>query len=100
MENFSRISEFEEILDKHSKIKDELERALNEFESQKQSYKRLFEYYYSDERLADLKSDELGEIANELKRGVLSEDAIYNLMSDYQKLTIKMLEISTFLLKI
>lgn len=100
MMDFSHISEFEEILDAQTRIKNNLEKALREFEDSKESYKRLIEYYYSDERYEDLEADDRGEIPSNLKRGVLSEDEIYNLLSDYHELTLKMLEISTFMLKI
>jgi len=40
----------------------------------------LHEYYTSDEWLADYEADERGELPPELKRGVLSQDALYDLL--------------------
>ena len=43
---------------------------------------RLLEAYYtSGEWLEDYEADERGEFPSDLKRGVLSQDALYNLLS-------------------
>ena len=43
---------------------------------------RLLEaYYISGEWLEDYEADERGEFPPDLKRGVLSQDALYNLLS-------------------
>jgi hypothetical protein len=43
---------------------------------------RLLEAYYtSGEWLEDCEADERGEFPPDLKRGVLSQDALYNLLS-------------------
>ncbi len=40
----------------------------------------LQEYYTSGEWLADYEADERGELPPDLKRGVLSQDALYDLL--------------------
>jgi hypothetical protein len=40
------------------------------------------ENYYSSDWLDDFEADEKGELPEDLKRGVLSEDALYNLLSE------------------
>lgn len=42
----------------------------------------LVEYYDSGQWLADYQADERGELPKDLKRGVLSEDGLWNLLSD------------------
>lgn len=59
----------------------------------------LIEYYYSDKRNEDLLDDEKGLIPSDLNRGVLSEDGIYNMLTDYDALAIEMLEVATKMLK-
>lgn len=49
----------------------------------------LTSYYESKQWLADYEADERGEIPHDLKRGVLSEDGIYNLLSELKTLTEK-----------
>ena len=43
---------------------------------------KLIAYYESPDWRSDFESDERGELPQGLKRGVLSEDGIYNLISD------------------
>ena len=46
----------------------------------------LDEYYGSELWKQDLADDEAGRFPKDLKRGVLSEDGIWNLLSDYRDL--------------
>ena len=52
---------------------DQLKCLLNELES----------YYASDEWKQDFEVDEAGLLPEKLKRGVLSEDGLYNLLDEY-----------------
>ena len=47
----------------------------------------LTAYYDSPQWLADYEADERGELPPDLKRGVLSQDGVYNLLSDIQRLS-------------
>ena len=51
--------------------------------------KELINYYESDSWLKDFEADEAGLIPNDLKRGVLSEDAVYNLLLDLEEFNFK-----------
>lgn len=42
----------------------------------------LIDYYEGGQWLADYECDERGELPAELKRGVLSEDGLYNLLNN------------------
>ena len=45
-------------------------------------YQELIQYYHSKEWLADYECDERGELPQTLKRGVLSQDAVYNFITE------------------
>ena len=45
----------------------------------------LHEYYFGGQWLADYQADERGELPQNLKRGVLSQDGLWNLLSDTGK---------------
>lgn len=47
-------------------------------------YAALKEYFESGLWLSDYEADERGELPAELKRGVLSEDGLYNLLNDIE----------------
>ena len=45
----------------------------------------LHEYYFGGQWLADYQADERGELPPELKRGVLSEDGVWNLIAELEQ---------------
>ncbi len=50
--------------------------------SVKEKLQILIAYYENGQWLADYESDERGELPAELKRGILSQDGLYNLLSE------------------
>ena len=52
----------------------------------KEAITTLSTYYGSDEWRKDYADDEAGLLPKDLKRGVLSEDGIWNLLSDWDAL--------------
>ena len=75
-----RISEMEEILDLAVSRLDELDRLMEEYEAFQPELKKLETYYTGPQWKADLAMDEAGVLPDNLKRGVLSEDGIYNVL--------------------
>lgn len=55
---------------------------LNKDDDIKIMLQDLIQYYESGQWFADYECDERGELPQDLKRGILSEDAIYNLLCD------------------
>lgn len=47
-----------------------------------QKFKNLTDYMENGQWLADYEADERGELPKNLKRGVLSQDALYNLLDE------------------
>lgn len=77
---FEYISKMEEIFDEITAAQDSLKRTIDEYKSLQDKVRRLEEYYTSDQWKEDLAMDEHGEIPADIKRGVLSEDGIYDLL--------------------
>ena len=63
-----------------------LEAALDKWEAVQDAIAALDEYYGSDLWRQDFADDEAGRLPADLKRGVLSEDGIWNLLSDARRL--------------
>ena len=63
-----------------------LEAALDKWEAVQDAIAALDEYYGSDLWRQDFADDEAGLLPADLKRGVLSEDGIWNLLSDARSL--------------
>ena len=77
MQQIERIQYMEQLLDfvlKARKEQDKQERI-------QEAIRILSEYYGSDEWKQDFADDEAGRLPNDLKRGVLSEDGIWNVLS-------------------
>ena len=56
--------------------------ALEKYEGELSNMDALAEYYESEDWLKDFADDEAGLIPADIDRGALSEDGIYNLLSD------------------
>ena len=63
-----------------------LSTALDKWEDAQQAIAALDKYYGSEEWRQDYADDEAGLLPADLKRGVLSEDGIWNLLTDCQEL--------------
>ena len=99
MEKYKHITEMENILDEHQQKLEELNRLLDFFEQHHEEYDRLVKYYYSEQRSKDLEDDENHLIPDTLKRGVLSEDGIYNFMLDHYDTGVRMMETALKMIK-
>lgn len=99
MKNFDHITKMENILNSHQNKVNELSENLEYIQNHQDEYKSLIEYYYSEQRNQDLEDDQNNLIPETLNRGVLSEDLIFDLMTDYYEVAVKMLEVATAILK-
>ena len=64
----------------------ELSAALDNYEAAQEDIAALNDYYGSEAWKQDFVADEAGLLPADLKRGVLSEDGIWNLLSDASEL--------------
>ncbi len=94
MEQIERIREMECILDASQIVLADLERALDAFEKNKTDLDRMSVYYGSPLWRKDFEDDEAGLLPKDLKRGVLSEDAVYDLLTSFYALMEKMRSLS------
>ncbi|MDO5021835.1 MAG: DUF4298 domain-containing protein [Eubacteriales bacterium] len=94
-----QIEEMEKILDEHSLVIERFRAALQEFKASQKNYEKLKNYYINGEYLSDMDAYSRGELPKGLKCGVLSEDAVYNLLGDNYTSAIEMLETATEIIK-
>ena len=99
MEQIERIQYFESLLDTVSPVLKDLEAALDRFDGVQEAVQELSAYYGSEDWHADLSEDEAGNLPADLKRGVLSEDGIYDVLSDHYALTVRLLDTVSSILK-
>ena len=86
MTQTERIRHMEEILNDASAAVRALSDALGQYEALLPAIKELSAYYESAQWKQDFEDDCAGRLPKDLKRGVLSEDAVYNLLTDIQSL--------------
>ena len=84
-----RIRQMERRLDRALLAVKRLSTALDIWEAVQEDIAALDKYYGSDEWKQDFADDEVGLLPADLKRGVLSEDAIWNLLADCKELNKK-----------
>ena len=91
MKRTDRVSSMEKIMDEMQTGVSELRTALDRFSDGQKRYGRLIDYYGSTQWLKDFEADEAGNLPADLKRGVLSEDGMYDLILEYKELLIDLL---------
>jgi len=95
MEQIERIQQMEEMLNQATEAMNGLSAALDKYDEARTAVNTLDAYYGSDAWREDFEADEKGLLPAGLKRGVLSEDAIWNMLTDYRELNVRMLETVT-----
>ena len=93
MKQTDRINSMEQHLERASSAIINFSAALDKYIEAQQSIGALSDYYGSDEWKQDFADDEAGQLPADLKRGVLSEDGIWNLLADNRELMNRMREV-------
>ena len=93
-----RIQEMEHRLDEALEAVHQLDKALSHYEAIQDHFAILATYLNSDEWRQDLADDERGFLPPDLRRGVLSEDGIWNLLDDNTHLARRMQSLANRLL--
>lgn len=93
-EQMARIRLMERHLSKATRAAKRLEAALDGWLAVQEVIAALQEYYGSDTWRRDLADDEAGHLPEKLKRGVLSEDGIWNLLADVRQLDTRLQEMA------
>ena len=99
MKRVKRIEENERRFDACREAVDGLLSALDKYEKCLGDLSRLTDYYGSGTWLGDFEADEAGKLPPDLKRGVLSEDGVYNMLENNREAEIRMLGVLTRLAK-
>ena len=85
MEQTNRIRKMEQLFDLAKEAMEEPMISLETYEKAQEAIAVLSEYYGSKEWKQDYADDEAGLLPKDLKRGVLSEDGLWNLLADWQE---------------
>ena len=89
-QQLARIRLMERHLNRATAAVKRLEAAFDKWEDAQEAIAALEEYYGSDLGKQDLADDEAGRLPADIKRGVLSEDGIWNILTDARDLTARL----------
>ena len=78
-----RITHMENLFDQSNEVIQRLRQAIADFQALQPTIDELDNYYKTDWRA---EADEKGKLPADLKRGVLSEDGLWDLLEEYQRL--------------
>ena len=93
MKQVERIRKMETIFDEARKTIDSLSADLEKYKGMQKDLEKLIAYYEGKQWLKDFEDDEKGKLPADLKRGVLSEDGVYNLLEDEKEMIASLLEV-------
>ncbi len=85
-EQLQRIRKMERHLVRAASALKRLSSALDKYDEAKADIAALASYYGSNDWKQDFAADEAGLLPKDLKRGVLSEDGIWNLLEEHREL--------------
>lgn len=88
-----RIAAMEAALDRTAAAVQALDAAIDRYETIRIDIDRLTDYLDSGAWREDYEADEAGLVPQNMKRGVLSEDALFNLLGDIVAVNEKMQEL-------
>lgn len=86
MQQIERIQAMEQAMQESSAAVTALSDAVEQYRRVLPQLKQLESYYISAQWQQDFADDEAGKLPADLPRGVLSEDGVYNLLTDQQEL--------------
>lgn len=90
MDQIERIKRMERKLNRVSKAVKQLSSALNKYSKVQDDLQELEAYYGSEDWEKDFADDEKGLLPSDLKRGVLAEDAIWNVLEENSALPLSL----------
>ena len=94
MKQRERIEEMEKHFERASDVVGRLSSTLDECAQVQESIEAVESYYGSKEWKKDFRDDEKGLLPPDFKRGVLSEDGIWNLLEEVRSLKERMQDLS------
>ena len=86
MEQIARIKEMEQRLNNAETAITAMEKAVEQYLSSMEDIRALDSYLGSDAWHSDREADEAGLLPQDLKRGVLTEDAVWNLLERHHEM--------------
>lgn len=98
-EKIERIQSMEGYLNDYAKTLEDTKKAVDRLKENQESYAQLRDYYSSQAYFDDLDLSNQADFPAHLPCGVLSEDAVYDLLDEHFEMGVELLEIATKMIK-
>lgn len=97
--DYNHVVEMTEIYEEHKKLLDKLSSSLEEFKNHQKELEKLEKYYYSEKFMEDYDASNKGEIPDDINKGILTEDAIYDLLGDNYYMARELLDLANYIIQ-
>ena len=98
-DKIERIQRMEDYLNDYAKTLEDTKKAVDRLKEYQESYIQLRDYYSSQAYFDDLELSNQADFPADLPCGVLSEDAVYDLLDEHFQMGVELLEIATKMIK-
>lgn len=92
--NYDYLKKHTETYEKYVELLEKINKILDELEENREDFDKLVEYYYSEQFQKDYDDSNQGKIDSSINQGILTEDAIYDLMGDDYYLALRFLDLA------
>ncbi|ROV54415.1 DUF4298 domain-containing protein [Neisseria chenwenguii] len=93
-QRLNQIRQMEQTLNDATELMAKIEQLQEEWKNQQPHIQALLDYYFQGDWRADYEAFDNGNIPQGMSCGVLSEDAVFNLISDQQRLSIEAIKLA------
>lgn len=92
--DYEYLKKHTETYEKYGELIGKINNILDELEENREDFDKLVEYYYSEQFQKDYDDSNQGKIDSDINQGILTEDAIYDLMGDDYYLALRFLDLA------
>ncbi|MBZ2387463.1 DUF4298 domain-containing protein [Anaerococcus murdochii] len=92
--DYNYLKKHTETYENYKDLIEKVNELLDKLENDRKDFNKLVEYYYSDQFKKDYDDSNQGKIDSSINQGILSEDAIYDLMGDDYYLALRFLDLA------
>lgn len=92
--DYQYLKKHTETYEKYGELIGKINNILDELEENREDFDKLVEYYYSEQFQKDYDDSNQGKIDSDINQGILTEDAIYDLMGDNYYLALRFLDLA------
>ena len=92
--DYKHIEKYTQTYENYKELLGEINEILDQLDKDREDFDKLVEYYYSEQFKKDFDDSNEGKIDPSINQGILTEDAIYDLMGDDYYLALRFLDLA------